>query len=101
MKLSVEAAVPATVPPRSHAATPFGSSSGRWTVDARGRVCPGPLFELIGAIRGAEVGDLLAILTSDNDSRGTIPKWVRKAGHRLIAVTARAGFDEIVVEKMR
>ena len=30
-----------------------------------------------------------------------IPKWVEKAGHRLIGVFARDGYDEIIVEKMR
>jgi tRNA 2-thiouridine synthesizing protein A len=71
------------------------------TIDARGSFCPGPLMELIRAIRESEVGDVLAILSSDNGSRTDIPKWVEKAGHRLIGVTARDGFDEIVVEKVR
>ena len=30
-----------------------------------------------------------------------IPKWLAKAGHRLVGVTEHGGFDEIVVEKMR
>jgi tRNA 2-thiouridine synthesizing protein A len=71
------------------------------TVDARGSFCPGPLMELIRAIREAQVGDVLAVLSSDNGSRTDIPKWVDKAGHRLIGVTARDGFDEIVIEKLR
>ena len=71
------------------------------TIDARGSFCPGPLMELIRAIREGQVGDVLAVLSSDNGSRSDIPKWVAKAGHRLLGVTARAGFDEIVVEKMR
>jgi TusA-related sulfurtransferase len=71
------------------------------TIDARGSFCPGPLMELIRVIRESQVGDVLAILSSDNGSRTDIPKWVAKAGHRLIGVTARSGHDEIVVEKMR
>jgi tRNA 2-thiouridine synthesizing protein A len=70
-------------------------------IDARGSFCPGPLMELIRAIREGRVGDVIAVLSSDNGSRSDIPKWVAKAGHRLIGVTARDGFDEIVVEKMR
>ena len=31
--------------------------------------------------------------------RTDIPKWVDKAGHRLVGVDARDGYDEIVVEK--
>lgn len=71
------------------------------TIDARGSFCPGPLMELIRAIREAQVGDVLAVLSSDAGSRSDIPKWIAKAGHRLVAVTARDGYDEIVVEKLR
>jgi TusA-related sulfurtransferase len=71
------------------------------TIDARGSFCPGPLMELIRGIREAQVGDVLAVLSSDKGSRVDIPKWIEKAGHRLIAVTTRDGYDEIVVEKAR
>jgi TusA-related sulfurtransferase len=70
-------------------------------IDARGSFCPGPLMELIRGIREAQVGDVLAVLSSDTGSRTDIPKWIEKAGHRLQAVIAREGFDEIIVEKAR
>ena len=68
-------------------------------IDARGSYCPGPLMELIRAIRESEPGQRLAVLSSDAGSRTDIPKWVDKAGHRLIGITAHDGYDEIVVEK--
>jgi len=71
------------------------------TVDARGSFCPGPLMELIRAIREGQVGDVITVLSSDKGSKIDIPKWVEKAGHRLIAVESRDGFDEIVIEKVR
>lgn len=71
------------------------------TVDARGSYCPGPLMELIRAIREAAVGDVLAVLSSDKGSRIDIPKWIEKAGHRLVALETRDGYDEIIVEKLR
>lgn len=71
------------------------------TVDARGSYCPGPLMELIRAIREAQVGDVIAVYSSDSGSKIDIPKWVEKAGHRLVGVTGREGYDEIVVEKLR
>ena len=71
------------------------------TIDARGSFCPGPLMELIRAIRDGQVGDVIAVRSTDQGSRTDIPKWVEKAGHRLIGVTAFDGFDEIVVEKAR
>jgi TusA-related sulfurtransferase len=70
-------------------------------VDARGSYCPGPLMELIRVIRESEVGDVLAVYSSDAGSRTDIPKWVEKAGHRLVAVEAHDGYDEIIVEKLR
>ena len=71
------------------------------TVDARGSYCPGPLMELIRAIREGQVGDLIAVYSSDAGSKMDIPKWVEKAGHRLVGVEARDGYDEIIVEKLR
>jgi TusA-related sulfurtransferase len=71
------------------------------TVDARGSYCPGPLMELIRAIREGQVGDVIAVYSSDAGSKMDIPKWVEKAGHRLLGVETRDGYDEIVVEKLR
>ncbi len=71
------------------------------TVDARGSFCPGPLMELIRAIRESQVGDVIALYSSDKGSKLDIPKWIGKAGHRLIALEVRDGYDEIIVEKQR
>ena len=70
-------------------------------VDARGSYCPGPLMELIRAIREGQVGDVIAVYSSDAGSKMDIPKWVEKAGHRLVGIETRDGYDEIVVEKLR
>ena len=71
------------------------------TVDARGSFCPGPLMELIRAIRESQVGEVIAVYSSDKGSKLDIPKWIEKAGHRLIALEVRDGYDEIIVEKRR
>jgi TusA-related sulfurtransferase len=71
------------------------------TVDARGSFCPGPLMELIRAIRESQVGDVIAVLSSDKGSKIDIPKWIEKAGHRLISVESLDGYDELIVEKAR
>ena len=71
------------------------------TIDARGSYCPGPLMELIRAIRESAVGDVLEVYSSDSGSKTDIPKWVEKAGHQLLAVETRDGFDAIIVEKRR
>jgi tRNA 2-thiouridine synthesizing protein A len=100
MTLVADPVVGLTVGAPAPDAAQIEAGTGPRTVDARSRVCPAPLLELIDAIREAEIGDLIAVLSSDVDSRSDIPKWIQKAGHRLIGVTARAGFDEIVVQKM-
>jgi tRNA 2-thiouridine synthesizing protein A len=71
------------------------------TIDARGSYCPGPLMELIRAIREGAVGDVIAVYSSDTGSKIDIPKWCEKAGHRLMGITAKDGYDEILVEKLR
>jgi TusA-related sulfurtransferase len=75
------------------------TTPGTRVVDARGSFCPGPLMELIRAIRESQPGQVLAVYSTDSGSRVDIPKWVEKAGHRLVEVDRRDGYDEIVVEK--
>ena len=71
------------------------------TIDARGSFCPGPMMELIRAVREAQVGDVIAVLSADRGSRIDIPRWAEKAGHRMVGVFEKDGYDEIVVEKTR
>jgi TusA-related sulfurtransferase len=58
-------------------------------------------MELIRAIRESQVGDVIAVWSSDRGSKVDIPRWIEKAGHRLVALETRDGYDEIVVEKLR
>jgi Predicted redox protein, regulator of disulfide bond formation len=58
-------------------------------------------MELIRAIRESSVGDVIAVRSSDRGSRTDIPKWVEKAGHKLVGVDQADGYDVIVVEKLR
>jgi TusA-related sulfurtransferase len=71
------------------------------TIDARGSFCPGPLMELIRAIREGQVGETMAVISTDKGSKADIPAWVAKAGHRLVGVFDHEGYDEIVVEKLK
>lgn len=70
-------------------------------IDARGSHCPGPLMELIKAIRRAKVGEVIAVYSSDSGSKTDIPLWVNKAGHELIGIYERDGYTEFVVRKLR
>lgn len=70
-------------------------------IDARGSFCPGPLMEMIRAIRAADVGDTIAVLSKDPGSRTDIPAWVEKAGHELVALEDEDGYARFVVRKAR
>ncbi|MEM3382591.1 MAG: sulfurtransferase TusA family protein [Nitrososphaerales archaeon] len=70
-------------------------------IDARNTFCPGPLMELIRAIREAKVGEIIGVLSSDTGSKRDIPLWVSKTGHKLIGIYEKKGYAEIVVQKMR
>ena len=71
------------------------------SIDARGMACPGPLMNLIGAIRHGQVGQVFEVLSSDEGSRTDIPAWVAKAKHELIEVREDAGYAHFIVRKAR
>lgn len=71
------------------------------SIDARGIACPGPLMALIGAIRQAQVGDVIEVLSSDEGSKSDIPAWVEKASHELVEVRPEDGYAAFIVRKAR
>ena len=71
------------------------------TIDARGMACPGPLMNLIGAIRQGHIGDVFDVLSSDAGSKTDIPAWVAKARHELLEVREDDGYAHFVVRKAR
>jgi tRNA 2-thiouridine synthesizing protein A len=73
----------------------------RTKIDARGAFCPGPLMELIAALKLVDVGDEIEILSSDKGSAKDIPEWVAKVGHEMVGVTEEDGYDSIVVKKAK
>ncbi|MCW8834873.1 MAG: sulfurtransferase TusA family protein [Rhodospirillales bacterium] len=75
--------------------------SERQTIDARGAFCPGPLMELIAAIKLAEIGDEIEILSADKGSAEDIPAWIAKVGHEMVGVTEMDGHWSIVVKKAK
>ncbi|MCF8565398.1 sulfurtransferase TusA family protein [Alicyclobacillus tolerans] len=68
-------------------------------VDARGSFCPGPMMELIRVIRSSQVGDVIAVLSTDKGSQRDIPKWVAKAKHELVGIETVDNYDKIIVKK--
>ncbi len=70
-------------------------------IDARGSYCPGPLMELIKAIREEDVGKVIEVWSSDESSAKDIPEWIKKAGHELIGVFRESDYWRIVVKKTK
>ncbi|HXS53882.1 MAG TPA: sulfurtransferase TusA family protein [Usitatibacter sp.] len=73
----------------------------RRLVDARGSYCPGPLMELIAAMKMVEVGDEIEVLSSDRGSSAEIPQWLRKAGHEHVGTSEQDGIWHITVRRSR
>lgn len=71
------------------------------SIDARGMACPGPLMNLIGAIRGGTIGDVIEVISSDAGSRTDIPAWVAKAKHELVRIVEDDGYARFIVRKAR
>ena len=71
------------------------------SIDARGMACPGPLLNLIGAIRSGQVGDVFEVISSDAGSRTDIPAWVTKAKHEMMNVVEEDGYTRFIVRKAR
>jgi tRNA 2-thiouridine synthesizing protein A len=71
------------------------------TIDARGMACPGPLMNLIGAIRQGQVGQVFEVLSSDEGSKTDIPAWVAKARHELLEVVQDTNCAHFIVRKAR
>jgi TusA-related sulfurtransferase len=69
------------------------------TVDARGAACPGPLMDLIGKIRSAESGDVIRLLSDNDQSLTDVPEWAEEAGNELLAVEERDDHTAFYVEK--
>jgi TusA-related sulfurtransferase len=71
------------------------------TIDARGMACPGPLMNLIGAIRQGSIGQVFEVLSSDEGSKTDIPAWVAKARQELVEVAPDEGYAHFIVRKVR
>lgn len=68
-------------------------------IDARGSFCPGPLMELMRAVKTAQVGATIAVLSSDPGSNKDIPVWVAKAKHEYVGAYQEDGYTRFVVRK--
>jgi tRNA 2-thiouridine synthesizing protein A len=73
----------------------------RVKIDARGAYCPGPLLELIAALKLVEVGDEVEVWSSDKGSQTDIPAWVNKVRHEMVDIEPRDAYWSIIVRKTK
>ncbi len=69
------------------------------TVDSRGATCPGPMMDLVGAIRDAEVGDVIELLSDAEQSTTDIPAWADESGNEVLAIDDAGDHHRIYVRK--
>ena len=75
--------------------------SARTTIDARKAFCPGPMMELIAALKTKEVGEEVELLSREKNSARDIPEWTKKVGHHLVSIEKIDDYWSIIVKKMR
>jgi tRNA 2-thiouridine synthesizing protein A len=73
----------------------------RTTIDARGAFCPGPLMELIAALKLVQIGDEVEVLSTDKGTAMDVPEWVAKVGHTMAGVEDRGDHWSVVVRKAK
>lgn len=77
------------------------TESNAKVIDARGSFCPGPLMELIRAMKEAEVGDVIELLSSDKGTAKDVPEWVAKVGHEMVGSEEKDGVWHLMVRKAK
>jgi len=69
-------------------------------IDARGSFFFLSMMEISKAIRQAEVGEFLSLLSEDEGTRNDVPAWVNKAKHELVELINEDGYDRYIVKKL-
>ena len=70
-------------------------------IDACNTFCPGPLMELIGFMKRANIGDELELLSTDQGSTADVPAWIAKVGHEFIGAEKVGEIWHIKVRKAK
>ena len=68
-------------------------------LDARGRVCPLPLFYTKKEIERLKSGDELEVLTDDDIAKNTIPEWSREHGHEVVSIEESGCELRVIIKK--
>ncbi len=69
--------------------------------DARGSFCPGPLMELIRQVKAAQIGDVIAVISTDEGSKKDIPAWIEKAKQEFLGMEPVEGATRFICRKIK
>lgn len=73
----------------------------RTMIDARGAFCPGPLMEVIAALKLIEIGDEVEVWSTDQGTVKDLPEWCAKVGHEHVETVQHDGYASLVVRKSK
>ncbi|PWB56168.1 MAG: hypothetical protein C3F06_01360 [Candidatus Methanoperedenaceae archaeon] len=68
-------------------------------IDARGKICPLPLFYTKKQIDGLKSGEELEVLTDDVTARNSIPQWIREHGHEIVNIEESGSAFKVTIKK--
>ncbi|MEW5892924.1 MAG: sulfurtransferase TusA family protein [Pseudomonadota bacterium] len=71
------------------------------TLDVRGKNCPLPVVDIYRQIKTMESGDLLCVLTANDDSPRNFRAFCRQSGHELVDLQTRGQDIAIYIRKAK
>ena len=66
-------------------------------IDGRGTSSPGPLLAARRSMAKVPGGEVVEVISSDQQSSGDIELWARKAGHEYLGTIEYPGYSGIFV----
>ena len=57
-----------------------------YKIDARGKICPFPLFYVKHKIREMQIGEEVEIIIDDPTAKETIPRWSKQHRHEILTI---------------
>jgi len=70
-------------------------------LDCRGMLCPLPIIELAKRIGDVEIGDVVAVASTDAAARYDVPAWCRMRGQEYVgAEPAADGVPRYLVRRL-
>ncbi|MCS7222970.1 MAG: sulfurtransferase TusA family protein [Armatimonadetes bacterium] len=70
-------------------------------VDARGSGCPGPLVELIRALKEVEIGSIVEVWTKEPRTKDDAKAWCSRSGHQFLGAIQVDDYERVLVKRMK